>query len=91
MSYKLIFKTDTFNICKHKLKEEYWFYDNIQGYNIVMGAKSKDEAFSEAICYYQKRFISLKEDSKRINNEINTFINLMAKEDFFDLEEEEEY
>ena len=91
MSYKSIFKTDTFNICKHNLKEEYWLYDEIQGYNIVMQAKSKDEAFSEAIHYYQKRYKSLKEDSNRINNEINTFINLMAKEDFFDLEEEEEF
>ena len=58
-------------------KDGFWLYDKTRGMNLSMRAKSKDDAFFEALKYYQRRLLevegSLRDLSLRINNFVDSF------------------
>lgn len=68
---------NTFTISEHK--DGWWLYDKTRGMNLAMKAKSKDEAFTEAIKYYQKRLTQIESEYKvlaeKVDNFVSQFIN----------------
>lgn len=61
----------------------WWLYDETRSMNLSMRAKTKEDAFFEALKYYQERCIELETDLKSITEKVDNFINLVnPPEDF---------
>ena len=51
--YVTIFKNENMYLLKGH--DGFWLYDNVVGMNLGMKAKTEQEAFIEALSYYQRR------------------------------------
>ena len=71
----LVFKNDTINLSKHPTKEEFWLYDYTRGMNLSMRAKSEQQAFIEALTYYQKRLTAVEKELNFITDKVEGFIS----------------
>lgn len=78
INYHVIFKNDTICLSKHNDREEYWLYDKTQSSNLSMEALTANDAFAEAIIYYQKRMAKIESELKTLKSNVNNFIELMA-------------
>lgn len=52
----------------------FWLYDDTRGMNLAMGAKTKEEAYVDAIKYYQKRLKDVEEAYRLLRSQVNAFI-----------------
>lgn len=78
--HELIFKNETITLTK--CSKGFWLYDHTRGMNLSMGSSSENEAFVEAITYYQKRLMKVECDYKSLVNKVNNFItNVSSEED----------
>jgi len=62
-------------------KDGYWLYDYIRGMNLAMRAKSEQDAFVEAITYYQKRCAEIEQKKKKLYDSVNNFIESLSDND----------
>lgn len=74
-----VFKTDTLSL--HECTDGYWLYDYEIGMNISMRAKTEQDAFIEALTYYQRRFKQTKKELEDINSKVKNFISQFDKDD----------
>lgn len=74
-----VFKIDTLSL--HECTDGYYLYDTIVGMNISMRAKTEQDAFIEALLYYQKRLVEVKKDYTTLNSKVQNFISLCDRED----------
>lgn len=79
--YITIFKNETITLSKHIDKEDYWLYDKTRGMNLSMRAKTEQEAFVEALTYYQKRLSEVEEEFKFLQSKVDNFIGSFMDED----------
>lgn len=79
---KRIFQTDTLSLTE--CNDGFYLYDTVVKMNISMRAKTEQDAFIEALMYYQK---SLKETKTKLNDIEDKVYNFIGQ---FDNEEEEE-
>ena len=70
---------DTIEVSEHK--NRWWLWDTTQAMNLSMGAKSKDDAFLEALEYYQTRLTNVECELKHLKIKVNAFINAVRPED----------
>lgn len=52
----------------------FWLYDDTRGMNLSMRAKTKDDAFVEALSYYQKRLKEVEGLYSSLKSQVNTFV-----------------
>lgn len=71
-------KENTFTISEHK--DGWWLYDYTRGMNLAMRATSKDEAFTEAIQYYQKRLTKIESEYKILSEKVDQFVSQFIDE-----------
>lgn len=69
---KKVFKNDTLSL--HECNDGYWLYDYVIGMNISMRAKTEQDAFIEALTYYQNKLKKSKEMYDNLYNKVESFI-----------------
>ena len=62
-------------------KNGFWLYDNTRGMNLSMRAKSKDQAFIEALTYYQNRLLKVEAKLKDLTSKVDNFVGLFQSEE----------
>lgn len=75
-----VFKNDTISLIKTE-NEGYWLYDTTRGCNISMKAKSEQDAFIEALMYYQKRLIKVEREFNSLQDRVDVFVGSFIKDD----------
>lgn len=68
-----VFKIDTLSL--HECTDGYYLYDDVVGMNISMYAKTEQDAYIEALLYYQKRLAEVKKDYKDLFDKVAGFIS----------------
>ena len=71
--------TDTLTISE--CKDGYWLYDKTRGMNLSMRAKTEQDAYVDAITYYQKRCVEIEEKKKKLYDSVNNFIGSLSDND----------
>jgi len=71
--------TDTLTISE--CKDGYWLYDKTRGMNLAMRAKTEQDAYVDAITYYQKRCAEIEHKKKKLYNSVNSFIESLSDND----------
>jgi hypothetical protein len=74
-----IFKIDTLSL--HECTDGYYLYDYVVGMNISMRAKTEQDAYIEALLYYQKRLVKVKADYKTLNDKVESFLSQFDREE----------
>ena len=74
-----VFKIDTLSLVE--CTDGYYLYDTIVGMNIAMRAKTEQDAYIEALLYYQKRLQIVKFDYKTLNDKVEGFISQIDRND----------
>ncbi len=74
-----VFKIDTLSL--HECNDGYYLYDYVVGMNISMRAKTEQDAYIEALLYYQKRLVEVKKDYKTLNDKVEGFLSQFDKDD----------
>ena len=70
---ELIIDTCTIRLTKHK--DGFWLYDFTRGMNLAMRATSKQEAFVEALTYYQTILKQIEIEHKTLSSKVEMFVN----------------
>ena len=75
--------SDTISLCEYTSggNKGFWLYDKIRGMNLSMRAESKDEAFVEALTYYQDRLEEVELTLKTLQTNIDVFVNQVRPEE----------
>lgn len=71
--------TDTLTISE--CKDGYWLYDKTRGMNLSMRAKTEQDAYIDAITYYQKRCTEIEQKKKKLYDSVNNFIESLSDND----------
>ena len=69
--------TLTLSLCT----DGYWLYDETRGMNLSMRAKTAEEAFTEALTYYQDRCIELESSYKSLKSKVDVFVGHFVEEE----------
>lgn len=59
----------------------FWLYDTTQGMNLAMRAKTRDEAFIEALTYYQDRLKDVEGRLNTLSRHVADFIDKVSDDD----------
>ncbi len=70
----------TDDLTMSECKDGYWLYDYTRGMNLSMSAKTQEDAFVEAITYYQKRLKQVENELNRLNKSVSAFIDSISDE-----------
>jgi len=76
---KTIFDKKGFNLCS--CHDGIWLYDKILGFNLSMKAKTKDDAFINALEYYQERLKEKENELNELKGKVKDFLSEIP-EDF---------
>jgi hypothetical protein len=74
-----VFKVNTLSL--HECNDGYYLYDYVLGINISMRAKSEQEAYIEALLYYQKRLAQSKNEYNTLNDKVEKFVSQFIEEE----------
>jgi len=74
-----IFKIDTLSL--HECIDGFFLYDYVIGMNISMRAKTEQDAYVEALLYYQRKLIEVKTDYENINKKVQSFITQFIEDE----------
>lgn len=55
-------------------KDGWWLYDETRGMNLSMRAKTSQDAFVEALTYYQERLKEVETSLHTLKSSVNTFV-----------------
>lgn len=70
--YETIFSNDTIQLVKGK--DGFWLYDLTRSMNLSMSALSEQQAFVDALMYYQNRLIEIEKEYKSLRGIVNNFV-----------------
>ena len=71
--------TETLTISE--CKDGYWLYDKTRGMNLSMRAKTEQDAYVDAITYYQKRCAEIEQKKKKLYDSVNNFVESLSDND----------
>lgn len=74
-----VFKIDT--LAMSECSDGFYLHDYIIGMNISMRAKTEQDAYIEALLYYQKRLVEVKKDYKNLDDKVNGFLSQFDREE----------
>lgn len=52
----------------------FWLYDSTRGMNLSMRAKTPQDAFVEALTYYQERLKEVEQNYKELSEKVDAFV-----------------
>ncbi len=70
--------SETLQISEHH--NGFWLYDFTRGMNLAMRAKTRDDAFVEALTYYQKRLIEIEKAYYDLQSQVDAFVDQFRPE-----------
>jgi len=76
---KQVFENKTLSL--HECADGFWLYDETQGMNIAMRAKTEQAAFIEALMYYQERLKKIENEHESLQQKVDSFLALFAEEE----------
>ena len=59
----------------------FWLWDQTRGMNLSMRAKSSNDAFVEALHYYQRRLSEVEQAYKELSTKVDAFVSQVRPED----------
>lgn len=59
----------------------FWLYDTTRGMNLSMRAKTPQDAFVEALTYYQRRLQEVEHAHKALTGKVEAFVDQFKEED----------
>jgi hypothetical protein len=62
----------------------YWLFDKTRGMNLAMGADTPQDAFVEALTYYQSRLLEMEKKHKELKDKVDVFLNQFKETDEYD-------
>lgn len=65
-------------------KGAYWLFDDTRGMNLAMGAATPQDAFVEALTYYQGRLLEVEKEHKALKDKVEIFLNQFKETDEWD-------
>lgn len=68
----LLFKNETITLSE--CPDGFWLYDYTRGMNLAMRAKTVQDAFVEALLYYQKRLKHVENELKELKTLVDNFV-----------------
>ena len=71
--------TDTLTLSE--CKDGFWLYDKVVGMNLGMRCDTEEQAFVEALTYYQKRLTVSEERYTNLSGKVEKFISQFVTED----------
>lgn len=74
-----VFKIDTLSL--YECTDGYYLYDYVVEMNISMRAKTEQDAYIEALLYYQRRLVEVKTDYKTLNAKVESFLCQFDRDD----------
>lgn len=75
-----VFKIDTLSL--HECTDGYYLYDYVICVNISMRAKTEQDAYIEALLYYQNKLSKLKTDYDNMHQKVENFLSQFDREDY---------
>ena len=72
----------TDNLALSECKDGWWLYDKVVGMNLGMRCKSPDDAFVDALTYYQKRLTVSEERYTNLSGKVEKFISQFVEDEF---------
>jgi len=78
MENTLIFKNDTITLVQ--CKDGFWLYDMTRRMNLAMKAKTEQEAFVNALMYYQKRLKEVEENFESLHSKVSSFVDTISED-----------
>lgn len=83
ISQKKLSETLTLSECHPSAdhRDPWWLYDKTQGMNLAMGAKTSEDAFVQALTYYQKRLAEVEANYKELKGRVDAFVAPFLPED----------
>ena len=76
--------TDTLTLSE--CKDGFWLYDKVAGMNLGMRCDTEEQAFVEALTYYQKRLTVSEERYTNLSGKVEKFISQFVTEDEFEID-----
>jgi hypothetical protein len=74
-----VFKTDNFSL--HECTDGYYLYDYVVEMNISMRAKTEQDAYIEALLWYQKDRQKRIKEYKTLNDKVESFLSQFDREE----------
>ena len=71
--------TDTLTLSE--CKDGFWLYDKVAGMNLGMRCDTEEQAFVDALTYYQKRLTQVKGGLKSLSEKVELFVSQFVPED----------
>lgn len=71
---KLVIETDGFTVSEYS--DGYWLWDSYKEMNLSMHAKTSEEAFTEALEFYQERLAQVEKKHAELRAKVNGFLAL---------------
>ena len=71
--------TDTLTLSE--CKNGWWLYDKVVGMNLGIRCKSPEDAFVEALTYYQERLTLAEGNLKSLSEKVEIFVDQFIPED----------
>lgn len=73
--------SDTLSITE--CTDGFWLYDETRGMNLAMKAKTSEEAFLDALDYYQNRLKEVESNYSSLKAKVDHFVGQFPSEDDF--------
>ena len=74
-----VFKIETLSLVE--CNDGYYLYDTVVGMNIAMRAKTEQDAYIEALLYYQRTLQKAKANYKELNDKVESFLSQFNRDD----------
>lgn len=62
-------------------RDGWWLYDETRGMNLSMRAKSANDAFVEALTYYQKRLRTVEQEHAALKSKVDAFVSQFTEDE----------
>lgn len=77
--------SETLTLCEYTNPRNgsfgFWLYDKTRGMNLSMREKTAEDAFVEALTYYQERLSKVEQDYKSLQTKVNVFVAQFAEDE----------
>lgn len=71
--------SDTLSLAE--MRDGFWLYDKTRGMNLAMRAKTSNDAFVEALHYYQKRLKETENSYASLKAQVDNFVNQFVEKE----------
>lgn len=70
---------DTLELNQHR--DGFWLWDETRGMNLAMRAETAEQAYFEAIKYYQERLLEVEAELRTLKQAVNQFVDAVRPEE----------